>query len=116
MDQSVESTRSAKDIIDQTINDNKASEWLLYGYATLFVFAGTTALIWGMVVGEAVVSLAGAISGGMFFPAMKQARSIRKENIAIRLLEAPLSIAETSGAAAEALRKAFIAIIIDKKG
>jgi hypothetical protein len=58
MDQSVESTRSAKDIIDQTINDNKASEWLLYGYATLFVFAGTTALIWGMVVGEYSNSIA----------------------------------------------------------
>jgi hypothetical protein len=54
------------------------------------------------------VALAGGIASVLFWPAMSQARQIRRENIAIRLLEGPLSMAETSKEAADALREFFV--------
>jgi hypothetical protein len=107
--------RSAKEIIDQAINDNKVSEWLLYIFASVFVLAGMTALIWGMVEGQGAVSVAGAIAGALFWPDMHQARQIRRENIAIRLVEGPLSMAETSGEAANALREFFVNTFIVRR-
>jgi hypothetical protein len=41
------------------------------------------------------------------YPAMRQARQIRRENIAIRLLESPLSKAETSHEASIAVKEFF---------
>jgi hypothetical protein len=108
-------SRSAKEIIDQAINDNKWSEWLLYSFAILFVLAGILALIWGMIKGEGVVALAGAIAGVLFWPAMNQARQIRRENIAIRLLEGPLSMAATSEEAANALKEFFVNTFIRRQ-
>jgi len=47
---------------------------------------------------------------------MNAARQIRRENLAIRLLEAPLSRAETAQAAADMLQKAFIEIFVKEGG
>jgi hypothetical protein len=106
--------RSPKQVIDQAIKDNRYSEWILYGFAVAFVLAGMTALIWGMVRGEGVIAVAGAIAGGLFFPAMYQAREIRRENIAIRLLESPLNMAATSKEAADTLREFFATTFVKK--
>jgi Flp pilus assembly protein TadB len=87
--------RTAKQIIDQAIEDNKVSEYVLYAFATTFVLCGMIALIAGVVRNQGLVAFAGGIGSALFFPAMHQARRIRRENIAIRLLESPLSMAET---------------------
>jgi hypothetical protein len=107
--------RSAKEVIDQAIADNKWNEYLLYAFAVVFVLAGMTALIWGMVKGEGTISLAGGIASVLFIPAMTQARQIRRENIAIRLLEQPLSMAGTSKEAADALREFFVNTFIARR-
>jgi len=81
--------RTAKQVIDQAIEDNKVSEYVLYAFATAFVLSGMIALIAGVIRQEGLVALAGGIGSALFFPAMHQARQIRRENIAIRLLESP---------------------------
>jgi hypothetical protein len=73
-------------------------------------------IVWGATLGEGLVSLAGSIASILFWPAMREARQMRKENMAVRLLEAPLSMAGTSKAAAEALRDAFTAVFVSKEG
>ena len=60
-------------------------------------------------------SRAGGIASALFFPAMRQARQIRRENIAIRLLERPLSMAETSHEAADALKEFFLDTFISRR-
>lgn len=99
--------RSAKDIIDQAINENRFGERLLYGFATIVVLVGAGAIVAGIVSKSGLVALAGAIASSLFVPAMNAARRTRRENISIRLLEAPLSRAETATEAADALRKVF---------
>lgn|SRR5215831_13328516 len=108
--------RTAREIIDQAIHENRVAEWLCYVFAGVFVAVGVGVLIAGAVAGQGLVALAGSIASTLFWPALSNARQIRKENMAIRLLEAPLSIAGTSKAAAEALRDAFTGIFVGKKG
>lgn len=100
-------TRTARQVIDQAIKDNRPTEWLLYGFAIVFVLVGTAALICGMVRGDGFIGLVGVIANGLFYPAMTQAREIRRENLAIRLFESPLSKAETAMEAAQALHEFF---------
>ena len=54
--------------------------------------------------------------GALFWPAMSAARQMRRENLAIRLLEAPLSQAETAQAAADMLQKMFIEVFVKESG
>jgi hypothetical protein len=99
--------RSAKEIIDQAIAENRLNEYLCYVFASVFVVSGTGTLIFGLVKWDGIMALVGAVANLLFFPAMKQAREIRKENIAIRLLEAPLSASKTAKDAADALTEFF---------
>lgn len=110
------SPRTAQQVIDQAIAENKISEYLLYGFATAFVLCGMIALIVGVVRREGLVSLAGGVASALCFPAMRQARQIRRENIAIRLLERPLSMAGTSRDAADALKQFFVDTFIPRRG
>ena len=106
---------TAKQVIDQAIGDNKLNEYLLYGFASVLVFCGVAVLVVGAYRGEGLVALAGSISSGLFFPAMNEARKICRENIAIRLLERPLSMAETSHEAADALKEFFLDTFISRR-
>jgi hypothetical protein len=107
--------RTAQEVIDQAIHENRFGEWLCYGFAIVFVLVGVGVLIAGAVLGHGLVSLAGSLASVLFWPAMSEARQIRKENIAIRLLEAPLGMAATAQAAAEALRDVFVAVFATSK-
>jgi hypothetical protein len=108
------SQRTAREVIDQAIRENRLGEWLCYLFAVVFVAVGIGVLVFGAVKGEGVVSIAGTITSVLFWPAMREARQIRKENMAIRLLEFPLSAAGTAKAAAEALREAFLTNFVSK--
>ena len=100
--------RPAKDVIEQAIAENRRAEVLLCVFACVVVTVGVGVLIYGVVSGQAVVALAGAISSSLFVPAMAYAKRIRKENMAIRLLEDPLTKAETASDAADAIRVSFL--------
>jgi hypothetical protein len=99
--------RTANQVIDQAIEDNKFTEHLLNGFAIVFVACGLLTLIAGAIRNESLVTIAGAVATSLFYPAMRQARQIRRENIAIRLLESPLSKAETSHEASIAVKEFF---------
>jgi hypothetical protein len=105
--------RTAKQIIDQAIRENRFGAHLLYGFATIFVLAGIFALVAGVLQKQGGVAIAGSIGSALFFPAMWQARGIRKENISIRLMELPLSKAETAEEAAKALNDFFVSTLIN---
>jgi len=108
-----ETPRSAQDVIDQAIAENRFGEHLLYAFAMIFVTVGLTVLVWAALKREPVIGVAGALSSGLFWPAMSAARRTRKETIAIRLLEAPLSRADTAKEASEMLHQLFKQIFGD---
>jgi hypothetical protein len=107
------SPRSAQEVIDQAIRDNRVSEWLLYGFAVTFVLAGLVILTVGVSRGDWPTTGIGAVVSSLFLPAMSSTRRTRKENIAIRLLETSFSKATTAREAAEVLRRAFDQVFTD---
>lgn len=88
--------RTANEIIDQAIRENRLPERLIYLFCLLLVGSGTATFILAMVRGDSVSAIAGAIAGTLFLPAIRTAVRLRRENILIRTLEIPLTNAETA--------------------
>jgi hypothetical protein len=107
--------RTPRQIIDQAVAENRFGERLLYGMACAFAGIGLFVLIWAAINRLAVIAVTGSISTALFWPAVKSARQTRKENIAIRLLEAPLSRADTAKEAAEMVRQFFHELMLDSE-
>jgi hypothetical protein len=101
------SARTAKEVIDQAIDDNRFDKWVLYGFAIVFGVVGMSVLLWSVGKGEAVAAVCGSLTAGLFWPAARMAERIRKQNLAIRLMEQPLSKAETADEAARVLQQFF---------
>ena len=99
--------RTARDVIDEAIRENHSGERLLYVLSGASVVVGLFVVLWATVMREGMIAVAGSLCTSLLWPAMRQARQIRKENIALRLLEAPLSKAQTATAAAEMIRRLF---------
>jgi hypothetical protein len=111
-----ENARNAKDVIDDAIRENLTAAWILYIFAILFVMCGLSVLVIGVINKDAIPSTLGAFASTLFWPSMTAARRTRKENIAIRLLEAPLSRADTAKDAADMLHKLVNEIMTDRSG
>lgn len=107
--------RSAKEVIDDAISENLTAAWILYIFAILFVLVGLAVLVIGVVYQNPLSSILGALASSLFWPSMTAARRTRKENIAIRLLEAPLSRADTAKSASEMLHKLLNEVMTDKR-
>jgi len=108
--------RSAKEVIDNAIQENRTNEYLLYLFALLFVALGTTSFVYSVLNGHWALSIGSAIESGLFYPALSAVQKIRRENQKIRLLELPLTNAKTVDEAASALREVFVREFGDNKG
>ncbi len=100
--------RTARDVIDQAIRENRFSEWLCYVLIVLFVSLGGAVIITGICYRAWELASAGAVPAALFWPALVHLREIRREKMMIRVLEVPLMMARTAEAAAETLQKAFL--------
>ena len=100
--------RSAQQIIDTAIRENRANEYLLYIFAIVFVALGTSGFIYSLSSNHWTLSIGSALESGLFYPALRAVQQIRRENQQIRLLEIPLNNAATADDAAEALSKMFL--------
>jgi hypothetical protein len=94
--------RTVDEVIDQAIRENRVNEYILYGFAILFVGLGTGAFIYSLVSGHWALSMGSALESGLLYPAMSAVQRIRRENQNIRLLEIPLSHSATADEAAAA--------------
>lgn len=107
--------RTPKQIIDQAIRENASGLRFRYGLMAVFVLIGSFVLIWGTVTGSGTTAIAGSLATALFLQPMREARQIGRENLAIRLLEVPLSQTENANEAAELLRRFFDNVFITKK-
>lgn len=99
--------RTTDQVINQAIEENRFGERMLYGFAVAFVLVGLSVLGYGLRRGDHIEAITGCVASSLFFPAMSQARKIREQNMAIRLLEIPLSNSTTAQEASEVLRLFF---------
>jgi hypothetical protein len=99
--------RSAQEVIDTAIRENRPNEYILYAFALLFVGLGTGSFIYSLWSGHWALSIGSAIESGLFYPAIAAIQKIRRENQKIRLLELALTNAVTAADAAAALQNVF---------
>lgn len=107
--------RTAREVIDQAVAENLFGERLLYGMAFAFAVAGLFVLVWAAIHRLPVIAVTGCVSSYLFWPAVNSARKTRKESVAIRLLEVPLSRADTAREAAEMLQRQFLKQMSEKQ-
>ncbi len=108
-------SRPAKDIIDEAIAENRTASNLMYLFAFLFVSVGLAVLVVGVIQENLISGGLGAIASLLFWPSMTAARRTRRENIAIRLLEAPLTRADTARDASDMLSSLLNDILGNEK-
>jgi hypothetical protein len=99
--------RTAEEVIDAAIRENRPNEYILYAFAVLFVGLGTGSFIFSIWSGHWTLSIGSALETGLFYPAMQAVQKIRRENQKIRLPELALTNASTAADAAAALHKIF---------
>jgi hypothetical protein len=99
--------RKATDVIEQAINEDRFGEHLLYLFSCTTFFTGLAVLGYGVYNAQSLAAILGAVANIMFYPAMRLAKSIRDQNMAIRLLEIPLNNSKTAEEAATLLKQFF---------
>jgi hypothetical protein len=99
--------RTPQEVIDAAIRENRRWEWLCFALIVLCLAVGIALIVIGVVREQGLLALSGTLFGSLFWPALAHATSIRRENIAVRLLEYPLSQARTEKQSAEAIRDVF---------
>ncbi|HEV1284506.1 MAG TPA: hypothetical protein VNU44_04320 [Bryobacteraceae bacterium] len=72
--------RTAQEVIDAAIRENRPNEYILYAFAILFVGLGTGSFIFSMWSGHWTLSIGSALESGLFYPAMNAVQKIRREN------------------------------------
>ena len=99
--------RTATEVIDQAIQENRVPEYLLYGFAVVFVLTGEFLIGWSIYFHYPWGALGGVGLNGLAWPAYMETRRIRKENVMLRTLEIALSKAHTAKEAASILVGTF---------
>lgn len=99
--------RTPEEVIDQAIEENRVPEYILYGMAIAFLFLGIMLIIWSIMHGQPWTAVAGAALDGLAWPAYKQTKILRQQNLILRMLEIPLSRAKTAEEAAKMLTEKF---------
>jgi hypothetical protein len=109
--------RTAKQVIDQLIHENRWWEWVCFIAVCVFLLMGVAIIVRAMLVEQSnVLTAVGGACNLLVWPSLAHARRIRKENQAIRLLEIPLSQAETAEKAADMIHKMFVRVFVEGKG
>jgi hypothetical protein len=99
--------RTVRDIIDQAIAENRVPEYLLYLFAVLFVLTGELLIGDALYTKSGVAGILGVALNGLAWPAYRATRSIRAENLMLRMLEVPLTKARTAEEAARMITEMF---------
>jgi hypothetical protein len=107
--------RTPREVIDQAIEENRFGERVLYFLACAFAIIGVLMLAVAAWNRLPLVGGVGGVSTVLCWPAVASARQTRKESIAIRLLEAPLSRADTAHEAAQMLQELFNRLMLPKE-
>jgi hypothetical protein len=100
--------RTAKQVIDQAIQDNHVPEVLLYTFACIFVITGEILVgisVWHRT--SLTMAILGVALNGLAWPAVILTRGLRQQNLMLRMLEVPLMKARTTDEAARMLTTAF---------
>lgn len=99
--------RTAKEVIDQAIAENRLPEYILYTFACLFVLTGLVLIGDAIYNRSSITAVSGVALSGLAWPAFRMTRALREQNLMLRMMEVPLMKAKTADEAAQMLTKTF---------
>ena len=99
--------RTPKEVIDQAIREGHPGLWLAYISIMVSLGGGVFGLLEASRNQQPLVAVLGGLMSLCIWPSMQHALSVRKQNVALRLLEIPLSQAQSSKELAQLLRDFF---------
>ena len=91
----VPNPRSAKAVIDAALAENRFWEYTCFGLIVAFALVAVGALVTAVVRGEWTFVAGGLGASGIVWRSLEHAMLIRRQNVATRLIEVPLSKATT---------------------
>lgn len=91
-------------------------EWLCWALVLAFSVVGISAVIVGVCLLHVGLAAVGVAAGALFWPPLSYARTIRRANISLRLLELALNNTKSKEEALRAINRAFSLHFGDKKG
>jgi len=84
--------RSAREVIDAAIRENRRWDWLCFGLLLLFAPLGGLGIVVGIVYNQVWPAVGGSVSTAACPPVLWFAYRVWRKNVEIRLLEFPLSL------------------------
>jgi hypothetical protein len=108
--------RTAEQVINQAITENRKLEYVLCGFSVTFVVAGVGLLVWFVAHGSAISGIGGIALNGLAWPAYHHTSKLRQQNLMLRMLEIPLSKARTAEEAAKMLTEQFARLFKPDEG
>lgn len=103
--------RTAEEVINQAISENRLPEYILYGMSIIFVVSGGILIVWSLAHNFGWGAVAGVGLDGLVWPAFAQTKRLRQENLVLRMLEISLSRAHTADEAATMLTERFASLL-----
>jgi hypothetical protein len=99
--------RTARAVINEAIRENSQWDTMCWWLVIAFACTGVLTVLVGLILNNGLVTLSGSVAGALFWPALYYAVTIRRANIALRLLELALNNARTVDEALQAINQAF---------
>ena len=100
-------SRTAREVIDQAIHENRLWEYVCLALILAFATTGITIVVYGAVVNNWALSISGSAVSILVWPSLSRANRIWDENRRIRLLEIALSQAKSGTEAIRFIREIF---------
>lgn len=88
--------RTPEEVINHAIQENRGWERLCFYAAISMVAIGIGSMVTGAVIESGLTAASGTAASALFWPVFRHAQRYRHENLALRMLEIPLSNAQTS--------------------
>ena len=99
--------RTEQEVIDSALRENRHRDTICWVLACLFAVSSVAVVFVGVIAGSPWVGATGAALGVPFAVALNAGLRIRRENIALRLLEIALRAERTEEGAMKAIGQAF---------
>lgn len=102
---------TAKDVVEIAISENRDVFYTYVALIVLLVLVGTGVLVWGIITNRAWAIACGTILDGLCLHPLYMLRQCWRENVQLRLLIIPISMAET----AEEASRVFLTVWKDSQ-
>jgi hypothetical protein len=100
--------RTPQELIDGAISENKKWDWLCFVLVCILSLLAIGGIVYGTIQNQWTAGVGAGVATLGFWPCLQYVREVRRENVALRVLEASLSDPKEAKATFETLRRVYV--------